>query len=68
VQKEGAGFVGPAPKEGKGTCRFIQRVIVGARRAIFAQDRDDPEAGRLQNPEGYGGCIKWYQSIDWLFL
>jgi hypothetical protein len=42
----------PAPKEVKGTHRFVQRVPTGVRRGISAQDRDDPETNRLQNLEG----------------
>jgi hypothetical protein len=39
----------------KGTCGFIQRVPVGARRAISAQKKIDPETGRSQNPAEVGG-------------
>jgi hypothetical protein len=39
----------------KGTCGFIQRVQSGARRAILAQKKIDPETGRSYNLAEVGG-------------
>jgi hypothetical protein len=39
----------------KGTCGFIQGVLVGVRRAISSQKKIDPETGRSQNPTEVGG-------------
>jgi hypothetical protein len=44
----------------KGTYGFIQRVPVGARKAISSQKKIDPETGRSQNPIEVGGL---YQNI-----
>jgi hypothetical protein len=51
-----AGWVFVRPEQrGKRTCGFVQRVPVGARRAISAQKKIDPETGRSQNPVEVGG-------------
>jgi hypothetical protein len=46
-------FSRPVPED-EGTCGFIQRVPAGARRAISAQKKIDPETGR-SDPAEVGG-------------
>jgi hypothetical protein len=41
--------------EDKGTCGFVQGVPTGARRAISAQKKNDPETGRSVDPAEVGG-------------
>jgi hypothetical protein len=50
--------------EDKGTCGFVQRVPVGARRAISAQKKNDPETGRSVDPAEVGGPVDSFKGFQ----
>jgi hypothetical protein len=49
-----AGFIKTCARGQKGTCRFVQGVPTGARRAILTQKENNSETRRSQNPTEVG--------------